>query len=391
MGPVGYVIATGLGNSIGGVFAGVSNLMNGKWSRDLTRQLHAEDRADAALRFGKDFDLKSRQFAWTQQEAEAAVMRRLKERAEDLFQRMRSERQGQAHDHMRQSIKGSVYGIWENDPYASSNSGAKSLRILVLSSEEITRIVHAEIERDINSAIHLYEKQGDHHKIMCPTGAWTQGAQSGSRLAFELAAWNPEVPTLILRSEKSIDGSVVLLADLFGFPMGGEVFKQGVELARLPADPKEIARVMSLTALAASDMYYLSNYGRAPLLPAMLAQFAPAEGKESPADGAIAPLVAGYQRSVNKILEDTPEAGLFVALQLAESLAAFPDKSHALNQVKAIEEMARDVLPRHLEVVERLKALYTQVGAPDDATRLQRMIEEKKRSNEGGPNLEELL
>jgi hypothetical protein len=391
VGPIGYIIATGVGNSLGGIFNGVTSLMNGKWSRDLQRQIHDQDRSDATYRFGKDFDLRSRQFAWTQKEAEAAVMRRIQERMEDFLRNQKNRKEDFSFDRLRAVFNGSPDGFWIHDPYAAANPGVKSLRILVQSSEGTPRPVHAAIERDMNSSIQQYDQSGSGHPINFPTGVWTKGAPVGKWVSTELHAWDASIPTLILRVDQAEDGTTFLQADVFGFPMGEVDFKQGIELGRLPANPEETAKVLSLAALAASDMYYLTNYGRAPLLPKMLKEFAPSEDQKSAANDAIAQLVAGYQRSINQILEDTPEAGLCVAMQLAEALVEFPDKSHALKQVKEIEAMTESILQRHPEIVEKLRELYTKLGAADDASRLQKLIEDKKVGGNQRPKLEDYV
>ncbi len=391
MEPVSYILASGLGNSIGGVFGGVAELMNGKWARDLQKRLHAEDRADAAVRFGKDFDLRSRQFAWTQREAEAAVARHVKERMEDFLRQDTKDKQGRSFDRLRTVFNGSPDGFWLHDPYANANPGVKSLRILVQTSDNTPRMFHQDVERDLNASLQEYEKKGDGHPIHFPTGVWAKGAQSGSWVASELHAWDPSIPTLILRIEHSTDGRAFLQADVFGFPMGDVDFKQAVELGCLPSNTEDAAKVLSLAAMAASDMYYLSNYGRTPLLPYLLKEFAPAEDQKSPASAAIQNLVTGYQNSINQILADTPEAAIYVAVQLAEALAEFSDKSYGLKQAKEVEIITQSILHQHPQIAERLLGLYTKLGSQDGVSRLQKLIDDNKKADLHRPNLDQHL
>lgn len=381
---------------LSGAFNSVTNIINGKLQRDLQRDLHGQDRADAADRFGQDIDLRRAQFVFSQSEAETARARRIAERTEDFERLELRDRQARSFNSLSRVFLASPDGWYVHDPYAHAHPGVKSLRVLLQRPKGLPEQYQIEMEHEINAAIKAYSQSGAGHPIHFPTGVWADGAQPGSWVASELHAWDQNTPTLILRIAPSRQGGFYAEADLFGFPMGDQNFQQNIELGHLPNDPQAVARVLSLVALGASDVYFLNCYARAPLLPHVLGRYLPPpaplaiEGPQAEAvpaqagavDAVISEMVAGYRQTVNVLMRDTPEVGIYAALQLAEALTAFPDKSHAVEQLREVEARSAGMISRFPQLGERLKALYVCSGAEEDAARIE---QEMKKGGNASP------
>lgn len=358
-------------------FSAVSNLINGNKTRKQQAEFRKEDRADTRERFETDISLRRDQFLFTQREAERARILRLNERNEDFERQKIRDQNARSFDHLRTVFNGSPDGIWLHDPYAGT-SGIQSLRIFLQRPKGKPESFHTGIERKISAAIKKYGQVGPDHPIHFPTGVWKEQPASGSWVAGELHAWNQTIPTLILRLDPSDEGGYFVQADIFGFPIGNRNFADNVTFGYLPDNSQQIAEVLPLLALATADMYHVYTYGKRPLLPFLLADHIPQI--DSAAAPTINQIVAAYQGMVNALARETPEVGIYAAINLAEALIEFPDKSHAIGQIQHVEALTSPLLPSQPHLREVIGTLYKEAGAPQDAARFLEATQEQGRN-----------
>lgn len=363
--------------TLGTAMNAISHLINGKLGRDLSREQFAEhgkrlERQETAVqkRFNVECGLRREHLDFTIEEAETARRVRIAERMEDFKFKAITDSQARGYDNMRRSFNASPDGWYIHDPFEHANPGIKSFRVLLQRPKGMDELSYNEIEIEIIKAIKSYSQNSIDHPINFPTGVWTAETQTGSCVANELHAFNSSIPTIILRPVRTRDGGFLITADLFGFPLGQTSFASNILLGTTSKEPEEVAKTLSLFTLAASDMYYLATYGKMPLLPEILPQYLQLDGSDAAVNKTVREIVKGYKDTVNLLLEETPQTGLYASLSLAKALIAFPDKSLALEQIKNIETMTARFLPQYPELVQRLQDLYIEAGAPEDAERL---------------------
>lgn len=362
----------------------LANLFNGWAGRKQFAQENALSRADTERRFQQDIglrreDLQLREatLIFTQQDAQANRIQRLRERAEDFRRQGIRDTQNRSFDRLRHAFHASPDGWWLHDPHLHANPGINSLRILFQRPKGLPEQFSTEVEHSINAGIKAYNKGAIGYPISFPSGVWVEGCPPGSWTASELHAWDQNVPTLILRANKTADGAYALEADLFGFPIGDSAFQQGVILGKVSAKPEEVAQILSLVAAVTADLYFLSTYAKAPRLPAVLPHLI--SGGDDKNAKLIGDIVAGYQASANMLLADSPDIGLYASLELARALMSLDDKSHAIRQLKEAEAIGVGVLATSPELRQKFKDLYTQAGVPQEAERLLQSVPEQKK------------
>lgn len=370
-----YIIYT----TASAAFSAAAALINGHFGRaqreselKLQKDHRKEDTQESLRRYEQDHDFRKIQFTWNQQEAEAAVLRRTKERMEDFLRQDIRERNTRSFDRIRDAFNGSPDGWYLHDANAQSNPGVKSLRILVQGPHQHSPDFQSSLEYGLAVAAHMYKQYGDDHPILFPTGLWKPDAQAGSWVSSELHAWDQATPTIVLRLNKFDDESFMAYGDIFGFPLGDTTFQHNIIFGKVPANAHQSSQVLSLIALSMADLYFLSNYGKAPLLPGILPQLLPDEGGATA--GLVTELVNGYRQTLNTLIADNPEVALYASLKLAMALTALPDKTHALEQTREIERIAAPILAKQPALVRHLQNLYIETGAPQEAERLEQSV-----------------
>lgn len=365
------IVGAGILIAVSTAFNAVATIINGKKQREQQAEQHAQNRADAKGRFDEDISLRKEQFLWSQRQAEQALIIRRNERNEDFLRQDKRDRNGRSFEHLRGVFNGSPDGLWLHDPYEAAHPGIKSLRVLLQRPRGQTDIFHAELEREISDSIAKYRSLGTGASVHFPTGVWKDSAQTGSWVASELHAWESTIPTLILRLSPSADNTYVLEADIFGFPMSNGNFAENINFGKISNDPKEIQAVLPLLVLAVSDMYFLASYAKRPGLPSILADYfqEPDAHTAQIIDG----IVDVYRQTVTGLMRDKPQIRLYASLELADSLAALPDKRQLIAQLRDIEDAARLMLPQSQELRERMYVLYRRAGSEKDAERISKV------------------
>lgn len=382
------------------LFSARTNLKNGREQRALQSEFHAQDRADAWERFQqsredarerseedsrlREAQLKQadrhfqwqkghaeKQFKWSIEQAERALVLRRDERMQDFLRQDKRDAENRSFDSLRNFLN-LTPATWVSDPNACEQSGLKSLRILFLPPRGAFQ---NDIETYISESIKRYENLGGGHSLLFPTKAWKGAAEPGAWVAQELYAWNRETPTLIVRLNELADKTFVINADMFGFPMGDRTYKENIILGKISNDTAAIGQVLSLISLAASDMHFLSTYGTMPMLPKMLSRLLPQEGESQKI---MKEIVASYRATVNTLLEEVPEAGLHVSLQLAEALAGFSDQHDVFDQLKQVEQLAGNELAQQPDLIKKVQDLYKLIGMEEEAAQLGTKIMQRK-------------
>lgn len=369
---------------IGYVANALVNLHNAKEGRRLHEIARKEaneryelEREINRERFERDFSFREQQFLYSQDQHREAVSSRLEERMKDFLRQDKRDKEFRAHSLLGKSFHASVDAFYVDDPHAFFLSGMKSLRALIQKPSRTSEEFHTHIERAVNSAIKKYSLYGKDYPLSLATGVWNENAPSGNYAARELFSWDSQIPGLILRMQRTLDGKhFALEADVWGFPLDGKLYHENINLGEVSDDPDEIAQILSLTTLAMADFYFLSVYGKMPLLPFVLPEYA--QNNERSLDACINQIVAGYQLIVNEVLKEDTKIGLHAALNLAEAFIAFPDKKFAVKQIKEIEHIARKILPEWKQLEDALCDLYVQAKVPEEVIRLSAGLEEQR-------------
>lgn len=351
---------------ISNAFSAHANLTNGRKQRELQEKIHDQDQAVAQARFGKDLALRREQFVWSQRQAEQLALTRRDERMQDFRHQHLRDKANRSFDRMRNYLRLSP-DAWENDPSESANPGVQALRIIFQRPLKKPSHFYNKIEHAIAGAVRKYKALGADHPINFPTAAWIEAHEPGSFAADDLHLWNRTIPAVILRIKETGEENFFAEVDMFGFPMGRSVFERDVPLGEVDDNPEEISKLLSLAALAAADMHFLSSYTKMPLLPFMLPEFILPGEQPGPM---IDDLVTSYRQTINGMLAGKPEIELNALLRLAEALTALPDEKHAIDQIQYIETITKNILPYNPELQDQLRNLYMAVGDSEKAARL---------------------
>lgn len=349
-------------------FNSLTNLYTSAKAREQAALFQQQNRHDAMFRFNHDLDFRKAQFLFSKQNAEQVMIQRIKERDEDIFRQDRRERMHRAFTHLNNALYGSPDGVWQNDPYAASAGGIKSLRVLFFKPKGMTEGFQNDIEHSIGEGIEKYTSKEIDYPIHFPTGAWKESSSNGSWISSELHAWDPTIPTLILRVQTSGKGSLRIKADIFGFQIGNWNFKPNLMFGEVANDPDQLAKVLPVLTLAAADVYYFYTYGKKPLLPSIISDYLVEGGGMQTA--IFDKIIDSYATTVHEIVQVSPDVGIYAALNLAESCMAIPDKRYVIDQLRQIESSTKSLWSKYPELVQRLKQLYHLAGKPEEADRI---------------------